>query len=143
MSLHSLLYESQANQLLSKADLVALLDQSRRFNQAQAITGLLLYTTDGRFFQVLEGEAAALTDLYARIAHDPRHRDVRLLVLEPLATRRFPTWGMGFRCLAAADLAESLGHVDTHNAAFLLPLLPALSNALLDKLLDHVHGQPA
>jgi hypothetical protein len=140
MSLHYLLYESHATRRFTEPDLWALLKEARHFNSTQGLTGLLLYTTDGRFVQVLEGEADSLAKLYERISQDPRHERVRLLAHEPLSARRFGDWHMGFRRLSAAALDEVLGHVDTHNAAFLLPLLPVLSNALLDKLLDHVHG---
>lgn len=142
MPLHYLLYESHATHPLPEPDLWTLLEQARQFNATQGLTGLLLYTTDGRFVQVLEGEAEPLAELYQRIARDPRHTHVRLLAWEPLPARRFGDWHMGFRRVSAPALDEVLGHTDTHNAVFLLPLLPMLPNALLDKLLDYVHGQP-
>lgn len=142
MSLHYLLYESRATRLLPETELLTLLAEARRFNEAHNLTGVLLYTTDGRFVQVLEGEAAPLAELYQRIARDARHQQVRLVAHEPLATRRFAAWHMGFRRLPAATLQTVLGYVDTQNAEFLLPLLPVLPNGLLDKLLDYVHAQP-
>jgi hypothetical protein len=55
MSLYHLIYESQVTRPFSKPELVNLLQQARQFNEANGITGLLLYTPDGRFLQVLEG----------------------------------------------------------------------------------------
>ena len=34
--------------------------------------------------------------IYQKIQRDPRHKDVSVLIDEPLAQRQFPTWSMGF-----------------------------------------------
>ncbi|RKR74832.1 FAD-dependent sensor of blue light [Frondihabitans australicus] len=71
---------------------------SRASNRRLGITGLLLHDA-GRFVQILEGEPSAVEDRYARIAGDPRHTDVRLLLCEEEDERRFPNWSMGYRAL--------------------------------------------
>ena len=45
---------------------------------------------------------------------------------------------MGFRRATPQVLTDLSGHVSTADAAFLLPLLPALPSPLLDKLLEYV-----
>ena len=49
---------------------------------------------DGIYFQYLEGEAGAVSALYQKIEHDPRHKDAKLLVQEPIAVRDYPEWSM-------------------------------------------------
>jgi hypothetical protein len=139
MSLYHLIYESQATRPFSEAELANLLQQARRFNEANGITGLLLYTPDGYFLQVLEGSVEAVHNLYfLHIARDSRHHSLTLLAGGTLNHRRFADWRMGFRTVTAEGLTNLTGYLNTTDITFLLPLLPNLSNSLLDKILDHV-----
>lgn len=139
MPLHHLIYESQATQPLTEADLILLLQKARVYNQANQLTGLLLYAADGRFLQVLEGPMAAIHQMYfEHITHDPRHHRMQLLAAGVLDRRRFSDWHMGFRPATPEALTELTGHLNTADATFLLPLLPNLPSPLLDKLLDYV-----
>ncbi len=139
MPLHHLIYESQATQPFTEAELANLLQQAREHNEAKGLSGILLYANDGRFVQVLEGEVDDVHELYfMHISRDKRHEHLTLLADGRLPERRFPDWRMGFRPTTAEALTELTGHVSTANATFLLPVLPNLSNALLDKLLDYV-----
>jgi len=90
-----IIYTSFAEQPFSDAELDDLLDFSARYNAQMNITGLLLYG-NGKFMQVLEGEAALLDALMARIKADARHRNVNVLVRAPIRTRDFSAWSMGF-----------------------------------------------
>ena len=74
-----LLYVSNALPDLAPLALDRILSASRANNAVRGITGLLLHI-DGGFLQILEGEDGAVRDLHARIAADPRHRDVRILL---------------------------------------------------------------
>jgi hypothetical protein len=139
MSLYHLIYESQAARPFAEAELASLLQQARQFNEEHGITGLLLYTPDGRFLQVLEGSVAAVHNLYfLHIARDSRHHHLTLLAGGTLNYRRFAEWRMGFRAATAERLTHLTGHLDTTDITFLLPLLPDLSTSLLDKVLDYV-----
>ncbi len=94
-----LVYVSSATRLLTQAELVELLAQSRDKNLKLGVTGMLLYQ-DGNFMQVLEGEADAVRPLfYGSIMQDPRHHDIIVLDEGELAERQFPDWSMGFRDL--------------------------------------------
>jgi FAD-dependent sensor of blue light len=68
---------------------------SRRNNDESEVTGVLL-ATDHNFFQVLEGERQAVEAAYARIARDPRHKDIVLTLYESIEVRRFPDWAMAY-----------------------------------------------
>lgn len=64
-------------------------------NAGLGITGFL-HREEDMFFQYLEGPAAAVAAVFASIAADPRHDDVRLLGQGPLAVRRLADWSMGY-----------------------------------------------
>ena len=89
-----LLYASRAAEAVNQDDLVAILRQSRSHNPALGITGVLCFS-EGIFLQVLEGGRSAVNRLYNRIATDPRHTQVELLVYEEIGERRFAGWSMG------------------------------------------------
>jgi Sensors of blue-light using FAD len=67
---------------------------ARRRNAEQDISGFLMFDRE-RYHQILEGEAAPVDALFAKISTDPRHRDVELLLREPIVSRGFPDWSMG------------------------------------------------
>ncbi len=94
----SLVYVSAAVQPWTTAELTALLEQSRANNAQLGITGMLLYKNH-QFMQALEGPPAAVRALEARIARDPRHRDVLTLIETPIRQRAFGEWAMGFHQL--------------------------------------------
>ncbi|RYG28944.1 BLUF domain-containing protein, partial [bacterium] len=73
----------------------SILKASCRNNEAVGITGALLFNA-GVFAQVLEGPLEAVEATFERIQQDPRHGDVSLLALEPIAHRSFTNWAMGF-----------------------------------------------
>ena len=116
MSLHQIIYISMASGVgPSQGDLQALLAQCVRHNQAAGITGLLLYARGG-YMQLLEGESAAVEDLFARIRQDPRHSRVTTLLHGPIGVRSFPQWAMAFRRLDEDD--EAAAPLPAHLAAF-------------------------
>ncbi|WP_052733003.1 BLUF domain-containing protein [Hymenobacter terrenus] len=109
--MHQLIYMSQATQPFSDDDLVALLRQSRQWNEEQNITGVLLYGNK-QFVQVLEADVPALCDLYGKLLRDPRHQTVTRLAYGPIAVRRFAQWSMGFHTASATQLAEIQGYAN-------------------------------
>lgn len=143
MPLFHLVYESRASRPLSDPELQKLLQYSRHYNAQHELTGLLLYSSEGRFLQVLEGPQAEVMALYQRISSDARHLACVVLLSGPLVRRRFGEWRMGFRAARHhTDLPALLGYVDTSSPDFLLPSLPQLSTSLLDRLLDYVQQTP-
>jgi hypothetical protein len=72
----------------------AILAQSRQFNPASGITGILCYG-GGIFLQAIEGGRAAVSELYGHIQKDARHKEVILLHFEEISERRFGGWTMG------------------------------------------------
>jgi len=72
-----------------------LLLTSRRNNGEAEVTSALL-ATDRNFVQVLEGEREAVEATYERIARDPRHKDIVLILYESIEVRRFSEWAMAY-----------------------------------------------
>lgn len=69
--------------------------QSRINNPKRGLVGAL-YFADGNFFQVLEGEADEVDALHARLGHDPRHKDIQVLIRRPIDARSFSIWSMKY-----------------------------------------------
>lgn len=88
---------------MTEAELAALIEASRANNARLGITGVLLHHR-GEYVQLLEGEQAAVQELFfGHIAHDKRHRGARVSWEYPIGQRSFSTWGMGLA--HARDLA--------------------------------------
>jgi len=108
----SLVYSSSAAHRFDDGQLAELLTVSRSRNSARDITGMLLYRR-GEFVQILEGARSDVESLMATISRDPRHRDIRVLLEEPLHERRFAEWTMGYQSLAAAEPTMAEGYRDS------------------------------
>lgn len=89
-----LLYASRATAPLEAATLDSIMEQSRRNNPRNGITGLLCHSED-IFLQVIEGGRDAICDLYNRIVTDTRHTQIRLLTYDEISERNFGGWTMG------------------------------------------------
>lgn len=89
-----LMYASRAAASMDNEALAAIMKKSRAHNPQVGVTGVLCFSS-GIFLQVLEGGRLPVSQLYNRIAGDPRHRDVALLRYEEIGERRFAGWSMG------------------------------------------------
>jgi hypothetical protein len=69
------------------------------------VTGVLFHG-DGRFFQVIEGTAPALGETFRRIEAAKAHRDIRVLLRNPVAERQFGSWHMGFTAAPQTAMQE-------------------------------------
>lgn len=105
----SIIYISNAAKSLPTEELDEILVSSRQKNARIGVTGMLVHM-DGCFIQALEGEAAVLDPLVARIVEDRRHRDFVVIARYPIAERQFPHWSMGFRRCDGAPPAELAEH---------------------------------
>lgn len=106
MKLVTQAYISDAVPGLGLKDLKAILRRSREHNFRAAITGFLVF--DGvHFAQLLEGPSAAVERLMERIATDPRHAQIQVILRTEITQRCFE----GF-CMGCANLAAPV-HLDT------------------------------
>lgn len=88
------LYASRPAKPLSASMLDAILEQSSKNNPKLGITGMLCFTNNV-FVQVIEGGRDEVCELFNAIVRDERHLDVRILIYEEIAERRFGNWTMG------------------------------------------------
>ena len=70
-----------------------ILSKAHKFNKDNNITGILCFD-NGCYLQLLEGAKSAVELLYAKITQDPRHKDVKLILKEPISERSFAHWHM-------------------------------------------------
>jgi hypothetical protein len=93
---YQLAYTSFSRLPLQETTLSDILEGSRRNNNRDEITGILMYE-DRTFFQVLEGEQSAVEDCYyKRILNDPRHCRLALYWYGLSERRVFSDWAMGY-----------------------------------------------
>jgi hypothetical protein len=100
----------------------SILKTALSFNKVNQITGVLCQGT-GFFIQVLEGERNIINQLYGRIVHDSRHKDVELVSFEEINQRKFQQWSMALIDLSDTDPMVVLQHPEfdpySATAAFL------------------------
>lgn len=99
-----------SNPKVMEQELRSILAISRRNNQADNVTGALLFTASG-FAQVLEGPREILERVFERISGDPRHSDVTVLSFTPTERRSFPDWSMGFCAQMEPGASDPLVHL--------------------------------
>jgi hypothetical protein len=104
-----IVYISTARQPLSQPELQSVLAASRRNNQADGITGLLI-SGGRRFLQVLEGPDDVVAEAFNRIKADTRHHAVVILSTKQVERREFGDWSMGFEA-GGANGSEDLKEV--------------------------------
>ncbi len=109
-----IIYMSSAVGELSVDELRELLGESREWNKQEGITGALFYK-EGNFLQVIEGNEAAVRELFARISRDPRHRSIMPMFQEEIPEREFPGWTMAFHDLNFGKGAAPEGFDDLLN----------------------------
>ena len=97
-----LIYVSKAVDPQSHALTDSILRKAHAWNAQEDITGVLC-EGQGVFLQALEGERGKVTRLYARIAADPRHKDLELIHCESITQRRYGDWSMASVRLSDVD----------------------------------------
>ncbi len=100
---HCIVYLSTSVGAFKEDDLNVILQQSRRNNPLQGITGVMLYVR-GSVIQVLEGDRDVLESLYAKIERDPRHTGISKVFSRPIAKRLFADWHMGYETITEQQL---------------------------------------
>jgi len=116
---YQIMYSSQATQPMTVADLEEILVDARTGNEKRNVTGALVYV-DGVFFQLLEGEEAAVRTLMASIASDTRHRSVKVFHEAQVPTRAFESWRMAYLSTTTEQMSKWAGLSGTATIATLL-----------------------
>lgn len=98
------MYSSQSTSEPSLDALKTLLERARCQNAERGITGAL-FSVDGVFVQILEGDRDVVTRLLAHIREDPRHRQLKVIAEQPIAQRVFSSWSMAWLSPDASTVA--------------------------------------
>jgi hypothetical protein len=104
---YQIIYASDSSIPMQADDLEDLLEQARERNARRGITGALVYV-DGVFLQILEGEAATIKALMAKIAIDLRHEAVTVLQEGEVPAPRFSDWTMAYVGATPEQVADWL-----------------------------------
>jgi hypothetical protein len=91
--MYFLIYSSKANHDISQQELHDILEDSKKNNAANEITGMLILYKD-TFIQMLEGDGQAVKATFERIKEDDRHYPVLTLFEGYTDKRHFPDWKM-------------------------------------------------
>jgi Sensors of blue-light using FAD len=138
----SVIYVSSAAGRMSDADLQAILGQSRRNNERDGVTGMLLYS-DGNFIQAIEGPEPAIDKLLRRIEGDRRHGGIITIARYPVEDRQFGDWSMGFRPLEKHRMSELLNVLTSMERPLFDPESPeasSMAHRLLEGFRDKNRG---
>ncbi|MFT4278210.1 MAG: BLUF domain-containing protein [Rhodopseudomonas sp.] len=97
-------------------EIEAILNASRRNNEALGITGALIFNC-GFFAQVLEGPRDAVERIFAVIRNDTRHGKIQVMSAAEVEDREFPNWTMAY-IGRSPSWEKALGWIknDTHFA---------------------------
>lgn len=93
MSLYRLIYSSTGVSGLTYQDLLSIMEKSQVNNPKASLTGMLCFG-NSKFLQILEGSRLAISQLYHRIANDPRHTDPEIIEMLEIPSRHFGEWSM-------------------------------------------------
>jgi len=140
MIVHRIVYLSKRNPNLSSGDIAEILESSRRNNQRHDVTGMLIVSST-MFIQLLEGDEENVRKIFATVAQDQRHSDVRVIVDTKAPNRAFPDWTMGFSEQSDEMLREKAklpGVMSKEEMFDVLNSKPSLATMLLKKLSAHV-----
>lgn len=124
MPVDYLVYVSQAASGLDTQAIEAILDESRAYNPAHDITGVLLFvgaggSRPGSFMQLLEGDMAELESLRRRIFADPRHHTKVVLEKGRKPARDFADWSMAYKAAEPAQLRDHPVFADLSDPDFI------------------------
>ena len=123
------LYVSEVSPAVDRRVVRDIAQASRVRNQADGITGLLMFDGDC-YAQWVEGPVQAMDRLLARLRADPRHRQMDMLWFEsPGLGRRYPQWHFGYLDLQRGS--QSLCRLRGTRGADAMLLFGALGRGLV------------
>ena len=115
---YQMVYRSSAQDGFDPAELTKILEASNRNNPTKNITGMLFYKKD-IFFQMLEGDKAAIDALYRqKILKDPRHINAKVYWEGYADQRSFANWSMAFADLSKLNSEDVARYGNIINQAF-------------------------
>jgi hypothetical protein len=141
-ALATLVYRSRCVTPLDDAALQQLVEAALRRNQAESVTGLLIYD-GGRFLQWLEGPAENVDRIWQSIRVDSRHTDVEILGHMPTTVRCFPDWGMKLGDRGPSERPDAANDAHMRPPHNLIELLRSQQGVPHEFATDLWHNAPA
>lgn len=127
---------------MSESEIVQLARQAAEKNAVHDITGVLM-AKGGLFFQIIEGPAEKINQLFTDILNDPRHEKIITLGIQAGDLKRlFPNWHMkeiNLDTSTSERLQPVKAIIDAVHAqsAIIENLTEALAASAWAELLDH------
>lgn len=90
------LYASKSKQNLTLDSINKILEVSRKNNNQNNVTGILLYR-NGEFLQLLEGDKFDVYFTLKKIREDERHTNLEIFHEAEIEDRLFDKWSMAFK----------------------------------------------
>ncbi|WP_296245790.1 MULTISPECIES: BLUF domain-containing protein [unclassified Psychrobacter] len=90
-----LTYISAHNPNNANIELARILEQSRRNNELNGVTGALVMN-ENYFLQVIEGSRATINSLLQKLINDDRHFSLRVVECHEIEQRRWSKWSMKY-----------------------------------------------
>lgn len=112
------IYVSSAPPEMSEHDTVKFLNEARKANRQNDISGMMLYT-GGSLLLLFEGEATKVDAACSTVFWGKR--EMRMILREPIAEREFPEWTMGFETIEPLEAARLLGEPLLFDSASRVP----------------------
>lgn len=103
--MHQLIYQSTSRNDVKAEDFQSIAEQSQLANRRSGISGILM-VQDRTILQILEGEQAAVRNLYDKISADPRHQDCHVILKRETEAREFGMQPMAFRPVKSFNVAR-------------------------------------
>ncbi|WP_334056202.1 BLUF domain-containing protein [Polaribacter sp. P097] len=124
-------YYSEAVEGITKKDLTAVLEASKRNNKLQGISGCLIYYK-ASFYQILEGPKTEILNLIEIIKTDKRNKNVNVIFEGVKSGRTFGEWNM-------ALIQDDFNTIESNDDFDVIPIefLPMtdIKNLLVNKYL--------
>lgn len=115
---------------------MALLDESKKRNDTIGVVGILVVHEDA-FLQIIEGESQKIDDLFNSILKDNRHKDITVILNEPIKEYTFNSFEVDYSVLQNIDslyaLQEYVNHLEVNKKEH----SDVFSNFLANLLKEH------
>lgn len=120
VTIQRVLYVSRESWPMSVRELERIAETSQASNVLADMSGALIYAR-GSFVQILEGPVAVVHATLARIATDPRHRDLHIMLSQRDQPRQFDRWSMA--CFRSEEPVQVAGKATGQVAIDVLALM--------------------
>ncbi|TYB78071.1 BLUF domain-containing protein [Bizionia saleffrena] len=129
-------YKSHPKNHKSILENMVLVDEVKKRNDDDGIVGLLVLH-ENTFLEIIEGEASKVDALFSNILKNNRHKDIIVILNEPIKELTFSSFEVDYSVLQNMDslyaLQEYVNHLEVNNKEYSY----VFSNFLANLLQEH------